>query len=151
MWGGVWESTFLASYQELPMRHHPWHGGGLEHSAGWLGSALPPQTSFSPAPHPQENSPYADFQGLWPPLTSPNLDLFHTLQVSSQALGESRPFQRSFYPRVANPAFLSLSTRRTPLPLPQKALLLKVRSTQQQPRSPAAKVAEDAGQGRERR
>lgn len=98
------------------MLHHGWHSEGLEHKAGWLGSVRPPQTSFSPAPHPQENSPYADFQGLRPPLTSPNLDLLHTLQVSSPALGESRPFQRSFYPRVGNPAFLSTPLASESLP-----------------------------------
>lgn len=113
------------------MLPHPWHGEALEHSAGWLGSLLPPQTSLRPAHHPQENSPYADFQGLQPQLTSPNLELFHTLQVSSQALGASRPFQGSFYPRVRTPALLSVFPHAAPPPWPQKALAGKVKSTQQ--------------------
>lgn len=67
--------------------HPTWHDEGLECSAGWGCSFLPPQTSLIPAHHPQENSPYTDFQGLRPLLTSLNLELVHTWQVSSQALG----------------------------------------------------------------
>lgn len=127
-----------------------WRGPGAQR---WPARLCPaPQTSLSPAPHPQGNRPDADLQGLQPQLTSPNLGLFHASQASSQALGDSKPFQRSFYLRVCPPANPPSALPHTAtLPLPQDTLILKVKSTGQGPRGPAAKVAGAPGRGRDRR
>lgn len=95
--------------------NHTWPDDDLEHRAGGLCSALPPQTSLSPARRPQENTPDADFQRARPPLTSPDVELIHILHVSSQTLegwgrgGGVQTFQRGVYPRVCTPALASES------------------------------------------
>ena len=82
----------ISSCQGMLRPQPAWRGEGLERGAGRLCPLLPPQTRLIPAHHPQENTPYTHFQGLRPPLTSPSLELVHTVQVSSQTLGGSRRF-----------------------------------------------------------